>query len=185
MDYKDWYHQTRLMTFDEVAVTFNNLISCFDGWTTARHSFETRSFLKVHHAQIAERLGEIMARSNKSFTNDGKSVKMAAKVSNPAWLGFVEIPLTDDDLAQVDDLLNGIGKDYSVEMTALVKLGKVSVSSQNDSYCATLTVSNEDGTKGLTAWGHDFFDALFCLYVKATVYPDWFTGAVKTLGKRG
>jgi hypothetical protein len=183
--YADWYRQTRQMSFDDVADTFVNLIKCFDGWTTSRHTFETTSFIKVHHEMIAERLTEIMARTNRGFVNDEKSVKMAAKVSNPAWLGFVEIQLTEGDIARVDDLLNGIGKDYTDEMTALARLGKISVSVQNGSYCATLTVSRVEGTKGLTAWGHDFFDALFCLYIKATTYPDWYDGTAKSVGKRG
>jgi hypothetical protein len=185
MDYQAWYAQTRAMTFDEVAEQFIAMVKSYNGFIHSRFSFESKSFFQVHYRTIGERLQDIMARANKGFNNDKQSVSMAAKPGNPAWLGFVEIALTDDDLVRVDDLLVGVGKDYITEMTALAKMGKVSIAKHNDSFCATLTVSNEVGTKGLTAWGVDFFDSLFCLYIKASTYPNWFSGDVKAPVKRG
>jgi hypothetical protein len=185
MDYQQWYEETRAMSFDDVAEQFLRMVTCYNGFIHSRHSFETKSFYQVHHKLISERLHEIMARSSKTFGKAESSSQPASRAGNPAWLGFVEIPLTEDDLAQVDDLLNGVGRDYIDEMTALANMGKISVSVQNKSYCATLTVSSSEGTKGLTAWGADFYDALFCLYVKATRYPDWFNGTVNAPSKRG
>jgi len=138
-----------------------------DSWllSVPRFSYDHLHLIHVKHYKY------------KDFEMSRKPAKKApVKQSEFEFIGFVNITLSDSEIAEVDEaLLKDTTETFSERLEYLLDFGKVSFNYQKGSMNCSLTVMEGISTGyAVSAFGENVYDAIAFLQLKVVRYLDKF-----------
>jgi hypothetical protein len=122
--------------------------------------------------------------------NDMRKAKESTKTETkqaekPAFGGYKNITLTDEQYEQFDVLLAS-GTVAGIEtVTWLLEMGKVTFQDDYGKFVATLTAVHENKLWSISAFAGSFHESLLLLSFKIDLYPQWLTSESTTKKTRG
>lgn len=112
--------------------------------------------------------------------------KKSQQNSTAEWGGYVNIRLSDAQLAEYDAYLMKNKVKAETSLSFLLNQGKVSIQYTNDAFTTTLTVEYGGKIWAISAFSSDWIDSVNLLAYKVTMHPDWYkNGSVTTRPLRG
>jgi len=90
------------------------------------------------------------------------------------WGGFINIRLTEEQLAEFDHL-TAKNKPTLVDLlTPIAADGKISLGSKDGTFSATMTTTHDGKIYSMSAFSQDLWECLALLVFKVSRYPKWF-----------
>jgi hypothetical protein len=109
----------------------------------------------------------------------------AKQTDKPAFGGYKNITLTDDQYANFDALLSS-GTSAGIDtVTWLLEMGKLTFQDDFGKFVATLTAVHDNKLWSISAFAGSFHEALLLLSFKIDLYPEWLTSESATKKTRG